>query len=82
MYMMPSSEFPLINITFSFKGGEYLVQGVARHSETGEQLVVYSPCYGEGGLWGRPRWKGRHHRRYFRRRRRFSSGTTYEISMV
>lgn len=24
VYMMPSSEFPLINITFSFKGGEYL----------------------------------------------------------
>lgn len=37
-----------------FKGGEYLVQGVARHSETGELLVVYSPCYGERGLWVRP----------------------------
>ena len=37
-----------------FKGGEYQVQGVARHSETGEQLVVYTPLYGEGGLWVRP----------------------------
>lgn len=37
-----------------FKGGEYLVQGVARHSETGESLVVYTPLYGEGGLWVRP----------------------------
>ena len=37
-----------------FKGGEYQVQGVARHSETGELLVVYSPLYGEGGLWVRP----------------------------
>ena len=37
-----------------FKGGEYAVQGVARHSETGEMLVVYTPLYGEGGLWLRP----------------------------
>ena len=37
-----------------FKGGEYAVQGVATHSETGENLVVYTPLYGEGGLWVRP----------------------------
>ncbi|MFV8818954.1 DUF1653 domain-containing protein [Haliea sp. E17] len=37
-----------------FKGGEYRVEGVARHSETQEQLVVYTPLYGEGGLWVRP----------------------------
>ena len=37
-----------------FKGGEYRVYGIARHSETGEQLVVYEPLYGEGGLWVRP----------------------------
>jgi hypothetical protein len=37
-----------------FKGGEYNVQGIATHSETGEQLVVYTPLYGEGGLWVRP----------------------------
>lgn len=37
-----------------FKGGEYQVQGIATHSETGEQLVVYTPLYGEGGLWVRP----------------------------
>lgn len=37
-----------------FKGNEYLVQGVARHSESGERLVVYTPLYGEGGLWVRP----------------------------
>jgi hypothetical protein len=37
-----------------FKGGEYQVQGVATHSETGESLVVYTPLYGEGGLWVRP----------------------------
>lgn len=37
-----------------FKGGEYTVHGIATHSETGEQLVVYTPLYGEGGMWVRP----------------------------
>lgn len=37
-----------------FKGGEYTVSGIATHSESGEQLVVYTPLYGEGGLWVRP----------------------------
>jgi len=38
-----------------FKGGEYEVLGVARHSETQEELVVYRALYGEHGLWVRPR---------------------------
>ena len=37
-----------------FKGADYDVIGVARHSETGEPLVVYRPRYGDGGLWVRP----------------------------
>lgn len=37
-----------------FKGNEYEVIGVARHSETHEPLVVYRPLYGDGGLWVRP----------------------------
>lgn len=37
-----------------YKGGEYTVIGVARHSETDERLVVYRPLYGEGALWVRP----------------------------
>lgn len=37
-----------------YKGNEYEVLGVARHSETDEWLVVYRPLYGEGGLWVRP----------------------------
>lgn len=37
-----------------YKGGEYRVIGIARHSETDEMLVVYQPQYGEGGLWVRP----------------------------
>lgn len=37
-----------------YKGNEYTVLGVARHSETQEELVVYRPEYGERGLWVRP----------------------------
>ena len=37
-----------------FKGKEYEVIGVATHSETLEELVVYRALYGEGGIWVRP----------------------------
>lgn len=37
-----------------YKGQQYRVMGVARHSETEEQLVVYQALYGEYGLWVRP----------------------------
>lgn len=37
-----------------YKGKYYEVIGEAKHSETGELLVVYRPLYGEQGLWVRP----------------------------
>ena len=37
-----------------FKGNEYEVIGIARHSETLEDMVVYKALYGEGGMWVRP----------------------------
>lgn len=37
-----------------FKGKEYEVIGVAKHSETLEEMVVYRQLYGEHGLWIRP----------------------------
>lgn len=37
-----------------YKGKEYDVVGLARHSETLEWMVVYRPRYGERGLWVRP----------------------------
>ena len=37
-----------------FKGKEYEVLGVARHSETDEELVVYRALYGDFGLGVRP----------------------------
>src|SRR5271157_4969797 len=38
-----------------YKGNEYSVLGVAQHSETLEELVVYRQEYGEHGLWVRPK---------------------------
>ena len=37
-----------------FKGREYEVIGIVRHSETEELMVVYRALYGEGGIWVRP----------------------------
>ena len=36
-----------------FKGNEYLVLYIAKHSETLEDLVVYQALYGEMGIWVR-----------------------------
>lgn len=38
-----------------YKGNEYEVVGIARHSETQEELVVYRALYGERVLWVRPK---------------------------
>lgn len=37
-----------------YKGKEYEVIGIAKHSETLEELVVYKALYDEGDLWVRP----------------------------
>lgn len=57
-----------------FKGNEYEVIAIARHSETEEAMVVYKALYGEGGVWCRPAsmWNeqvnrdGRTFRRFYR----------------
>ncbi|MCA9014921.1 MAG: DUF1653 domain-containing protein [Planctomycetaceae bacterium] len=38
-----------------YKGNDYLVIEMARHSETEEEMVVYRQDYGERGLWVRPK---------------------------
>jgi hypothetical protein len=37
-----------------FKGNDYLVLHIAKHSETLEDMVVYQALYGEMGIWVRP----------------------------
>jgi hypothetical protein len=37
-----------------YKGNDYLVLYIARHSETEEELVIYQALYGEMGIWARP----------------------------
>lgn len=37
-----------------FKGNEYEVLYITRHSETLEEMVVYRALYGERGIWVRP----------------------------
>lgn len=37
-----------------FKGNEYRVIGIAKHSESLEEMVIYQALYGEQGLWVRP----------------------------
>lgn len=37
-----------------FKGNEYEVIGIAKHSETLEEMVVYKALYGDGEIWVRP----------------------------
>ncbi len=37
-----------------YKGKDYIVLGVARHSETEEELAVYRTDYGDRSLWVRP----------------------------
>ncbi len=37
-----------------FKGNEYRVLYIAKHSETLEEMVVYQALYGEMGIWVRP----------------------------
>lgn len=37
-----------------FKGNEYMVLGVAKHSETLELMVIYQALYGDMDIWVRP----------------------------
>lgn len=37
-----------------YKGNDYEVVAIARHSETLEAVVVYKALYGDSGLWVRP----------------------------
>ncbi len=38
-----------------FKGDYYLVEGIAKDSETKNEMVIYRRLYGDGDLWVRPK---------------------------
>jgi hypothetical protein len=50
------NELPAIRpgIYRHFRGNEYELLAVGRHSETLEPMVVYRALYGDGGVWTRP----------------------------
>ncbi|WP_415891883.1 DUF1653 domain-containing protein [Neptuniibacter sp. PT8_73] len=51
--MLPPVEVPAGRYQH-YKGPEYIVLDVARHSETEEWLVVYKLGYGDESTWVRP----------------------------
>ena len=52
---MTERNLPIIGRIYRhYKGDYYIVRAIARHSETGEQMVLYQALYGDGELWARP----------------------------
>ena len=51
---MSNREVTVHGIYRHFKGKYYIVEGIAKHSETKEPMVVYRLLYGDKSLYVRP----------------------------
>ena len=51
---LPALPLPPLGRYRHYKGGEYQLLGVVRHSETLEPLVLYRPLDSDVGDWVRP----------------------------
>lgn len=49
------NELKIKGIYKHFKGDYYLVEDIAKYSETGEDVVIYRKLYEDGALWVRPK---------------------------
>lgn len=49
------NELKIKGIYKHFKGDYYLVEDIAKYSETGEDVVIYRKLYDDGALWVRPK---------------------------
>jgi len=52
--LSPKAQSLPLGIYEHYKGNRYRVLGVAHHSETLEELVVYQKLYDDRGIWVRP----------------------------
>lgn len=53
--MSNTNELMIHGIYKHYKGDYYIVEDVALHSETGEELVIYRGLYNNAKLWARPK---------------------------
>ena len=51
---MTEANFPPLGEYRHYKGNNYELLHIARHSETEELMAVYRPLYGDHGIWVRP----------------------------
>lgn len=52
---MSNSDVVIHGVYQHYKGDYYIVEDIAEHTETGEELVIYRGLYEDAPLWARPK---------------------------